>query len=121
MVEVLKNGGIAPGGFNFDAHVRRPSFSDDDLFLAYIAGMDTFARGLRTAAKLLEKGELEEFVEKRYESYGRGIGRKILDGSADFNSLEAWALGHDSPVNESGRQEMLESILNRYVLNRDMG
>ncbi len=45
MVEVLKNGGIAPGGLNFDAHVRRPSFQDDDLFLAYIAGMDAFARG----------------------------------------------------------------------------
>ena len=64
---------------------------------------------------------MEEFVLKRYESYGRGIGRRIVKGRADFKELEAWALEHDSPVNESGRQEMLESILNRYVLNRDMG
>jgi xylose isomerase len=68
MVEVLKNGGIAPGGFNFDAHVRRPSFQDDDLFIAYIAGMDTFAKGLKVAAKLIEGGEIGAFVEKRYES-----------------------------------------------------
>ncbi len=117
MVEVLKNGGIAPGGFNFDAHVRRPSFQDDDLFIAYIAGMDTFAKGLKVAAKLIEGGEIGAFVEKRYESYTTGIGRKIVEGSVGFSELETYALSHDQPVNGSGRQEMLESIVNRYMLN----
>jgi xylose isomerase len=117
MVEVLKNGGIAPGGLNFDAHVRRPSFRDDDLFLAYIAGMDAFARGLRTAADLLESGEIEEFVEKRYGSFASGIGKRILDGTAGFEELEAYALANERIENSSGRQELLESILNRYVLN----
>ena len=117
MVEVLKNGGIAPGGLNFDAHVRRPSFQDDDLFLAYIAGMDAFAKGLRVAADLLESGEIEEFVEKRYGSFASGIGKRILDGTAGFEELEAYALAKGRIENSSGRQELLESILNRYVLN----
>ncbi len=117
MVEVLKNGGIAPGGFNFDAHVRRPSFQDDDLFIAYIVGMDTFAKGLKVAAKLIEGGEIEAFVAKRYESYSSGVGKKIADASVGFRELEAYALAHDQPVNGSGRQEMLEAIVNRYMLN----
>ena len=45
MYEILKNGGIAPGGINFDSKVRRSSFELEDLLLAHIAGMDTFARG----------------------------------------------------------------------------
>lgn len=117
MVEVLKNGGVAPGGLNFDAHVRRPSFRDDDLFLAYIAGMDTFAKGLRVAAKLVESGEIDEFVEKRYESYASGIGEKIVNETVDFDELERYALAHDRIENASGRQELLEAILNRHVLN----
>jgi xylose isomerase len=117
MVEVLKNGGITPGGLNFDAHVRRPSFLDDDLFLAYIAGMDAFAKGLRVAANLLESGEIEEFVEKRYGSFASGIGKRILDGTAGFEELETYTLANGPVENSSGRQEMLESILNRYVLN----
>jgi len=117
MVEVLKNGGIAPGGFNFDAHVRRPSFQDDDLFIAYIVGMDTFAKGLKVAAKLIEGGEIEAFVAKRYESYSSGVGKKIAEASVGFGELESYALAHDQPVNGSGRQEMLEAIVNRYMLN----
>ena len=55
MYEILKNGGIAPGGINFDSKVRRSSFEMEDLLLAHIAGMDTFARGLKTAARLIER------------------------------------------------------------------
>ncbi len=89
----------------------------DDLFLAYIAGMDAFAKGLRIAASLLESGEIEEFVEKRYGSFASGIGKRILDGTAGFEELEAYALANGPVENTSGRQELLESILNRYVLN----
>lgn len=115
MVEVLKNGGIAPGGLNFDAKVRRGSFQADDLFIAYIAGMDTFAKGLLAADRLLSEGVLDQFVENRYASYSSGIGKKIVDNATDFEELAAYALSHDKIAVQSGRQEMLEDIVNRTI------
>jgi xylose isomerase len=115
MYEVLKNGGIAPGGLNFDSKVRRGSFQSDDLFISYIVGMDTFGKGLLVANNLLEDGVLEDFVAKRYDSYNSGIGKEIVDGSADFESLAAYALEHDQIKNTSGRQELLEDVVNRYI------
>ncbi|MDT8716189.1 xylose isomerase [Clostridium sp. 19966] len=115
MYEVIKNGGIAPGGLNFDAKVRRASFEYQDLFLAYIAGMDTIAKGYKVAQKLLETGELEEFVKGRYVSFSEGIGKDIVDGKVDFEALEKYALAHSHITNKSGRQEMLEAIVNQYI------
>jgi xylose isomerase len=117
MYEVLINGGIAPGGLNFDAKVRRASFEPEDLFLAYIAGMDTFAKGLKIADKLLRDGVIEEFISARYNSYNAGIGKDIVEGKVGFEELEKYALGNDKIVNRSGRQEMLEAILNEYIYN----
>lgn len=117
MYEVLKNGGIAPGGLNFDAKVRRGSFEVEDLFLGYIAGMDTFAKALKAAHKLLESRELEKFVEERYSSFREGIGKDIVEGKVDFEALEKYALNNSVIKNKSGRQELLESILNQYILN----
>lgn len=115
MIEVLKNGGLAPGGLNFDAKVRRGSFDMEDLFYAYIAGMDTFARGLLIADQILADGVFDRFVEARYASYNSGIGAKIVNGEVDFEALEAHAMGLGEIVNTSGRQEMLENILNQYI------
>lgn len=117
MYEVLKNGGIAPGGLNFDAKVRRASFEPEDLFIAYIAGMDTFAKGLKVAYKLLEDGKLEDFISDRYKSFKEGVGLQILEGKADFESLEKYVLSNNKIVNKSGRQELLESIVNEYIYN----
>jgi xylose isomerase len=117
MYEVLKNGGIEPGGLNFDAKVRRGSFQADDLFISYIVGMDTFAKGLLVADKLYSDGVLEDFVSKRYESYTTGIGKDIVEGATDFETLAAYAMEHDQIKNTSGRQEMLEDIVNRYIYN----
>ena len=116
MYEVLKMGGFSTGGLNFDAKVRRASFEEDDLFLAYIAGMDTFAKGLRVAAKLLSDNVFEEFIANRYKSYNDGIGKKINEGKVSLEELEQYALTHDQVKNESGKQELLESILNSYIL-----
>jgi xylose isomerase len=118
MYEVLKNGGIAPGGLNFDAKVRRASFEPEDLFIAYISGMDTFAKGLKIANKLLEDGVLENFVKDRYKSFTEGIGKDIVEGRVDFDSLEKYALTKNDIVNTSGRQEMLEAILNQYIYSK---
>ncbi len=116
MYEVLLAGGFKSGGLNFDAKIRRGSFADDDLFLAYIAGMDTFAKGLRVAAKLIEDGVYEQFKSKRYSSYNTGIGKDITLGRVGFKELEAYALVNGVTPNESGRQEYLETVLNQYVL-----
>lgn len=117
MYEVLKNGGIAPGGLNFDAKVRRASFEAEDLFLGYIAGMDTLAKGLRVACKMLEEGEFEKVVADRYKSFSEGIGKDIVEGKADFESLEKYALSNCVIKNKSGRQELLEARLNQYIFN----
>ena len=116
MYEILLNGGLAPGGLNFDAKARRGSHESVDLFYAHIAGMDAFARGLVVAHHLLETGELEKFVADRYESYTSGIGAKIVKGQVNFDDLSSYALEHDQIALQSGRQELLESILNRYIL-----
>lgn len=116
MYEVLMDGGFTKGGLNFDSKVRRGSFEEDDLFLAYIAGMDTFARGLKVAAKLIEDRVFENFKEQRYASYREGIGKDIVDGKVGFAELEAYALEHGTSKNTSGRQEMLEMMLNQYIL-----
>lgn len=115
MYEILQNGGLAPGGLNFDAKVRRGSFEPIDLFYAHIAGMDAFAHGLKAAHKLLESGELEEFIAERYSSYSSGIGEKIVKGEVGFKELADYALENNQIVNTSGRQELLENILNRYI------
>ena len=116
MYEILKNGGLHSGGLNFDSKTRRASFEPSDLFYSHIAGMDTFAKGLKIAYKLLEDEVLEDFVAKRYESFTKGIGKDIVDGKVDFKALEAYALEHSDIKNASGRQEMLEAILNQYIL-----
>ena len=116
MYEILRGGGLAPGGLNFDAKVRRGSFEPTDLFHGHIAGMDAFARGLEVAHAMIEDGALEEFVDERYDSYRTGIGRRIENGDADLADLEAHALDAGDPTVSSGRQERLESVLNRYVI-----
>jgi xylose isomerase len=117
MMEILLNGGLGSGGVNFDAKVRRTSFEPIDVVYAHIAGMDSFARGLKVAAKLIEDGVFEQFVAERYSSYTTGIGADIVSGKADLKSLEAYALRNDQIRNTSGRLELLRSKLNQYLLN----
>lgn len=117
LYEVLMNGGLGRGGVNFDAKVRRPSFEPEDLFHAHIAGMDTYAKGLKVAAKLIEDRVFEDFIANRYSSFNEGIGADVVSGKATLASLAEYALNNDSPrKNESGRQEMLKAILNQYIL-----
>ena len=116
MLTILKWGGIAPGGVNFDAKVRRESFEPIDLFYAHIGGMDAFAKGLKIAAAIRAEGEFDKFVKDRYSSFDNGIGADIEAGRTDFTKLEQYMLqkGEISP-NKSGRQEMLENLFNRYL------
>ncbi|NBI29069.1 xylose isomerase [Chengkuizengella marina] len=115
MFEILKNGGLGSGGVNFDAKVRRASMDPEDLFYAHIAGMDSFARGLRSAGKLIEDRVLDEVIENRYDSFKSGIGLEIISGKANFHTLEQYALQNNEIRNKSGRLEQLRSILNEYI------
>ncbi|MGX7352624.1 xylose isomerase [Enterococcus canis] len=116
MYEILENGGIAPGGINFDSKVRRSSFEMDDLLLAHIAGMDTFARGLKAAAALKEDRFFDDLKEKRYASYQEGVGAKIVANEEDLESLTEYALQHDDIKNESSHLEFVKSRLNDYLV-----
>ena len=116
MLMLLKYGGIAPGGVNFDAKLRRESIAAEDLFHAHIGGMDAFARGLKLAAEIRADGELESLLKQRYSSWDSGIGAEVEAGKHNFKTLEAYMLekGEADP-NTSGQQELLENLINRYI------
>jgi xylose isomerase len=115
MLSLMKFGGFTTGGVNFDAKVRRESFEPVDLFHAHIGGMDAFARGLKIAAAIRADGKLADFVKNRYGSWDSGLGAEIEAGKHDFKSLEAIMLAQgDVRPNVSGRQEMLENLINTY-------
>jgi xylose isomerase len=116
MYTILKWDGLAPGGVNFDAKVRRESFEPLDLFHAHVGGMDAFARGLKIAAALRADGVLEKIIQQRYATWDRDLGAAIESGQHDFASLEKIMLqkGEIAPL-ESGRQEMIENLINMYL------
>lgn len=116
MLEVIKAGGFTTGGLNFDAKQRRGSNTPEDTVIAYIAGMDTFALGLKIAYAIIDDGRIDDFVKERYKSYTHGIGADILNGKTDFEKLTRYALSNgEITTNTSGRQEMLESIINSIM------
>ena len=116
MLIVLNQGGIGAGGMNFDAKVRRDSFEPVDLFHAHIGGMDAFAHGLKIAAAIRRDGVLKDMVKQRYSSWDAGIGADIEGGKVKFEELEAYMLKKgDADKNVSGRQELIENVLNRYL------
>ena len=115
MGEVLAQGGLAPGGLNFDAKVRRESFDPVDLFHAHIGGMDAFAHGLRIAARMKADGVLAKMLKDRYASWDTGIGAEIEAGKHSFDTLADYMRQKGNPApNSSGRQELFENVVNRY-------
>ncbi len=115
MYTLVKAGGFTTGGLNFDAKVRRQSIEPVDLLHAHIGGMDAFARGLKTAAALLRDGRLDAFLQERYASWDRSLGQQIERGETDLDGLAAHAAAQGEPTPASGRQEMLENIINEYL------
>ncbi len=81
--------------------------------------MDTFALGFKAARALIADGRIDQFVTDRYASWNTGIGKKIIDGTAGFAELEQYVLqkGEVTDSLSSGRQEMLESIVNNVLLS----
>ncbi len=115
MYHILRGGGFTTGGLNFDAKLRRQSIDPVDLFHAHIGSMDAFARGLKIAARMLKEKRFEKFIAQRYGGWDKGIGREIEAGRVGFTELEAYIHEHGEPELQSGRQEMLEAMLNDYI------
>ncbi len=112
--EILKAGGYSTGGTNFDAKVRRQSLDPEDLVLAHVGGMDTCARALRAAAKMVEGGEIEAAITERYAGWSTPAATAMLDGSLEAAAARVTTEGLE-PQPRSGRQERLENLWNRYV------
>ena len=115
MLVVLEMGGFTTGGLNFDAKRRRESHDPIDLIHAHLGGMDAFARGLKIADAIRQDGRLAEFVQNRYSSFDSGIGAKVESGACSFEDLEQFAMGNGEPTIASGRQEMLENMMNEFL------
>jgi xylose isomerase len=117
MYEILRAGGFKSGGLNFDAKVRRGSFTPKDLFLAHIAGMDAYAVGLKVAARMFEDKVLENNLAERYQSYTSGIGKQIINNEVGLKELENYIKNKpEIDKNKSGQQELLEAIINQYLV-----
>jgi xylose isomerase len=120
MYEILRGGGFTTGGFNFDAKLRRQSTAREDLFHAHVGGIDTLAKALLAAARMIEDGELERRVRERYAGWDGELGRLIEGEGASLASLETWVERENlDPRPPSGHQELLENLVNRRIWAAD--
>ena len=111
---ILKNGGFSTGGTNFDAKLRRQSLTAEDLLAGHIGAMDICARGLKAAAAMLEDGGLETALKQRYAGWQTQEAQNML--ASDFDQITARVLNEGiNPEPKSGRQEVLENYVNRFV------
>ena len=114
--EVLRGGGFTTGGTNFDAKLRRQSLDPEDLLIAHIGGMDACARGLKAAARMIEDKALSSHVEARYAGWDQPGAKAMLEGKRSLEQIAAWVESEGiNPQPRSGKQELLENIVNRYV------
>ena len=112
--EILKAGGFTTGGTNFDAKLRRQSLDPLDLIASHVGGMDVCARGFKAAAAMLEDGTLEAMRAERYAGWQSPQAQAMLN--SDLESIAAtFQKDANDPVPKSGRQEILEAVVNRFV------
>ncbi len=115
MLVILQSGGFTTGGVNFDAKTRRSSTDSDDIFIAHISGMDTFARALIIADKILTDSDYLSLRKNRYSSFDSGAGADFENGKLTLDDLRKHAETSGEPVQISGKQELYESIINNYL------
>ncbi|HEX8925448.1 MAG TPA: xylose isomerase [Terriglobales bacterium] len=114
MLEIIANGGLGTGGFNFDAKLRRQSVDPSDLYLAHISGIDTLSRALLAAADIVERGELKRLRDERYQCWSTELGQRIESGKFTLETLADYAVkSNPDPKPRSGRQELAETIVAR--------
>ena len=114
--QILKGGGLAPGGLNFDAKVRRQSIEPQDLLLGHIGGLDVCAQALGAAARLIEDGQYDRFLAERYAGWDEPAAQAMLGGKFSLEDIAGRVAREGvDPRPRSGRQEYLENLLNRFV------
>ncbi len=116
MMVILRNGGFKTGGVNFDAKIRRNSTDNEDIFIAHVSGMDTFARALLIADKILNESDYLKMRKKRYESFDKGAGKDFEKGKLTLEKLSDIAADLGEPVKKSGKQELYEQLINMYLI-----
>jgi len=115
MLVMLENGGFTTGGMNFDAKTRRSSTDLEDIFIAHISSMDTMARGLLIADNILQNSNYTQMKKERYASYDAGNGARFEKGELGLAELANLASDIGEPKQISGKQELFESLINRYL------
>lgn len=116
MMVVLEAGGLTDGGLNFDAKVRRESTDLEDLFIAHIGGMDSFARGLLAADRVLADARLTDLRHARYASFDGGDGKRFEAGELGLEALRDIAAAGGEPRQTSAKQELVENLINDHLV-----
>lgn len=114
-MHIVRNGGIAPGGTNFDAKTRRNSTDLEDIFIAHISGMDACARALLNAVEIMENSEIPAMVKARYASFDSGMGKDFEDGKLTLEQVYEYGKKNGEPKQTSGKQELYEAIVALYT------
>ena len=115
MIILLENGGIGKGGMNFDAKTRRSSTDLEDIFIAHIHSMDTLARGLMIADKILKDSNYKKMKDDRYSSFNSKNGRLFQNGNLTLEELSGLSLENENLEATSGKQELFEAIINQFI------
>ena len=116
LYHILKQGGFGTGGINFDAKLRRQSLDPEDLLYGHIGALDTCARALLAAERMLADDKLGTFVAERYAGWRTPEGRAILAGKRSLEDLaKEVEKGALEPQPKSGRQEFLENLVSQYL------
>lgn len=115
MMVILAGGGLHTGGVNFDAKTRRNSTDLEDIFISHISGMDVFARALVIADRILNESDYVARKKARYASYDEGKGAEFEAGKLTLEDLRKIAKEAGEPAQISGKQELLEALINNYV------
>ena len=114
-MQIVRNGGIAPGGTNFDAKTRRNSTDLEDIIIAHISGMDACARALLNAVDIMENSPIPEMLKERYASFDSGIGKDFEEGKLTFEQVYEYGKKVEEPKTTSGKQELYETIVALYA------
>lgn len=115
MLVFLQYGGLHGGGINFDAKIRRNSTDQKDIFYAHIGGVDTFARSIIAADKIISSSDYQKLRDNRYHSFDSASGKDFEEGRLQLKDLFDIAAAHGEPQRISGRQEYFENIVNQYI------
>ncbi|MHA7111186.1 xylose isomerase [Sunxiuqinia elliptica] len=115
MLEIISAGGFTNGGINFDAKTRRNSTDLEDIFIAHVSGMDTFARSLVIADRILTESDYLKLRKERYASFDSGKGAEFEAGKLKLEDLYTYCKEAGEPKQVSGKQEMFEQLINSYI------